>query len=166
MYKTGKCLDCDYNGVLIAKRCKSCYWKHRHEVNEKKRYTTRKEDKKGNDSPSLAPWFKKQIASAPKCCEECGENLGSSIRFIPSAIIAHIWPKREVYGYPSVATHDQNRMFFCIDCHTNFDRLGKDHIENMRSFELIKHRATIVFHDMTQEEQRKAYLHLDYLINE
>lgn len=27
--KTGNCIDCDFHGILIAKRCKFCYWKFR-----------------------------------------------------------------------------------------------------------------------------------------
>ncbi|HYG84552.1 MAG TPA: recombination protein NinG [Verrucomicrobiae bacterium] len=34
--KEGKCLDCDYNGPLIAGRCQSHYKRHRAAVNKKK----------------------------------------------------------------------------------------------------------------------------------
>lgn len=164
MYKVGKCLDCNYVGKLIAKRCQSHYWEYRHKVSERKKYSSKSD--KGSSIPSLSSWFEKQINSAPGHCEECGKSLASSLNFIPHAIIAHIWPKRDNYGYPSVADHDENRMFYCIDCHTNFDNKGKDHILSMSSLPLIKHRATIVYHDMTQEEQRKAKMYFDYLIEE
>lgn len=163
MYKVGKCKDCPYQGKLIAGRCQGCYWKHRAAVkaaNKKDRIA----DSFNLDPGALKSWFDKQIQQAPKYCEECGAPLAASLRFIPTAIVAHIFPKRKEYGYPGVATHDQNRMFFCIDCHTNFDNKGKSFIINMQSFDTIKMRAIRVYNDMSPEEQSRAIKNLDYLL--
>lgn len=166
MYKTGKCKDCDYYGSLIAGRCKSHYWAYRSKVKEANR---KKDDSiaanhKTNDM-SLKKWFEDQIKQAPRHCEECSTPLAASLRFIPTAIIAHIFPKREVYGFPAVATHELNRMFFCIDCHTNYDNLGSSHVIKMKSFKLIKFRARKVYNSMTEEDQIRAAKNFDYLLD-
>lgn len=162
MYKIGKCKDCSYQGKLIAGRCQNCYWRYRSSL--KKKSKDRITDDSKLEAGSLKSWFDNQIKQAPRYCEECGAPLAASIRFIPTAIVAHIFPKRKEYGYPGVATHPLNRMFFCIDCHTNFDNLGESHVSKMQSFSLIKTRAIKVYNDMAEDEQRRAYKNLIYLL--
>lgn len=162
-YKTGKCADCPAVTKLVAGRCSTCYWKHRAKVKSEAK-KLRGNDKGGTDEIGLKDWFTRMINKAPACCEECGQKLSSTVKFIPTAIVAHIWPKRETYGYPSVKTVDDNAMYYCIDCHTNFDNKGHEFVKIMRSFPEIQRRATIVYHLMTPDEQRRAIKNFDYLI--
>ena len=165
MYKVGKCKDCSYQGKLIAGRCQGCYWKYRAAVKAKNKSKDSIADDFKIENGALKSWFETQIKQAPKHCEECGTPLVASLRFIPTAIVAHIFPKRKDYGYPGVATHPLNRMFFCIDCHTNFDRLGESHVLKMQSLNLIKMRALKVYNDMPEDEQRRANKNLSYILD-
>lgn len=144
--KMGKCESCGYFGGLIAKKCQSCYWKHR--ANKKKteqpaplKSATRGEVQKAlekSSNPELKQWFLNQIMGAPRNCEECGTPLKRWINFMPFAIIAHILPKRKSQ-FPELATHPDNRMYFCGDCHTDFDN-GMTDPEGMNSIELMRER--------------------------
>lgn len=144
--KMGNCESCGYFGGLIAKKCQSCYWKHR--ASKKKteapkplKSATLEEGKKAVEKatdPHLKQWFVNQLMKAPKNCEECGTPLRRWINFMPFAIIAHILPKRK-NQFPELATHPENRMYFCGDCHTDFDHA----ITNpwtMNSLEIMRER--------------------------
>ena len=72
------------------------------------------------------------------------------------AIIAHILPKREVGGFPSVATHPRNRMFYCPDCHTDFDNKGSDHVSQMKSLPVMRQRYAEFKDCLTIAEQQRV----------
>ncbi|MFN0254493.1 hypothetical protein [Pedobacter ureilyticus] len=60
----------------------------------------------------------------PRECENCGDYLSPYNVIGQRAYIAHIVPKRHI---ESVMVHPLNRMFLCVDCHTNYDNwLNKD----------------------------------------
>lgn len=152
--KTGTCIEenCSYSGVLIAKRCQQHYWQHRSGLKKDKpskplisSQTTNTDDYKSQNT-----WFCEQIAQIPQCCEECGKDLTRLKLWRPKIIIAHILPKRKVYGFPSVATHPENRMFYCWDCHTDFDTKGSDHAKKLKTLPLMRERF-LAFKDELSE---------------
>lgn len=132
--RTGKCTDCgpeEPHRYIMAGRC--CvsphfhYQKHRAAVaadkakDKKKAKTLRTSAKSGM---TLGQWFNNQITMMPNECENCGEYLNPYAPWSARAYIAHLVPKRNI---ESVMVHPLNRMFLCIDCHSNYDNwLNKD----------------------------------------
>ena len=135
--KKGFCIDCKdgKEKPLTAKRCQTHYWKHREKVNKEKNKD--KKAWKAEKRKELNVFFANQILALPNNCEECNASLKywKTSKLI-KATIAHILPKRE-NGFPSVATHPMNRMFFCPDCHTNFDNGDSKDAEKMKSLPII-----------------------------
>jgi len=153
--KQGRCEaeGCLYEGPLIARKCKTHYWKHRAEVNKKKPENKHKTNERAKRKAELDKWFEKQIKKIPEYCEECGTNLGGWRLVMPRAIIAHILPKRTgPGGFPSVATHPENRMYYCPDCHNGYDNKGWSHVEKMKSFKKVKRRLQKFSGDLSEEE--------------
>lgn len=153
--KEGACeVDgCGYFGVLIAKKCKTHYWQHRASVKKNSSSNRLKMAEKKERQKDLNEWFEKQIAQIPTYCEECGTNLGGWRQVMPRAIIAHILPKRlTAGGFPSVATHPMNRMFYCPDCHNRYDNRGWSHVPTMKSYPKVLERFKEFAGDLTEEE--------------
>ena len=148
--KTGKCIDCPPDApatYLIAKRCQKHYWIHRKKVNQ---------DKPKKERPDLKTYFANQILQIPTKCEECGADLTYWKKQMPKAIIAHILPKRVTGGFPSVATHPANRMFFCpTPCHADYDNKGNDHALKMKSLPIIRERFDIFKGLLTESELQR-----------
>lgn len=153
--KTGACIDCGNSGGLIARRCQSCYWKYRRKVKKESPAERLKIANKGKAKKELDIFFASQILNIPTYCEECGTNLTGWRSINPKAIIAHILPKRKTYGFPSVATHPQNRMFFCVPCHTDFDNKGSDHIAKMKSLPVMRERLKEFRDRLTESEKER-----------
>lgn len=153
---TGTCIEenCSYFGFLIAKKCQRHYWEQRAALKKDKPVKTLISSKAVNtdDYKSQNTWFCEQILQIPKCCEECGADLSRLKVWRPKIIIAHILPKRKVYGFPVVATHPENRMFYCWDCHTDFDTKGKDHAKQLKSLPLMRERF-LSFRDLLSESE-------------
>lgn len=153
--KIGKCIDCPDDAPekpLIADRCGFHYWKHRSEINSKK--SKAREKKEIRIERDI--FFANQILQIPKCCEECECDLSYWKRAMPKAIIAHILPKRERGGFPSVATHPQNRMFYCPDCHTDFDNKGESHAQQMKSLLIMRERFNEFKNCLTESELERV----------
>lgn len=151
--KIGNCETCGHMGGLIAKKCNSCYWKHRASQKKEKnkpKVTTKKEQP---EDPDLKTWFLNQIMIAPRNCEECGTSLKRWLNFMPFATIAHILPKRQSQ-FPEVATHPDNRMFFCGDCHTNLD-YGFFNPEDMKSIDIMRERFRKIEPFIAEENKHK-----------
>lgn len=153
--KFGRCIDCP-NGSpevpVVAGRCQKHYWPYRNKVNEEKR----RNKPKNGQKQELAIFFANQALQRPKCCEECGGILPTSPAWMVRATIAHILPKRPDFGFPSVATHPTNKMFLCIDCHTNFDNLGEIFIVKMKLLPVIRERVAILIPFLTPAELNKV----------
>lgn len=89
----------------------------------------RKEENKQPDihQEELDKWFDARIAEAKvhPFCEECGcsvlSQLNSKDTWVKRASIAHIFPKRERGGFPSVSCHELNWVLLCIDHHHYLD---------------------------------------------
>lgn len=140
--KTGSCSHggCGYSGRLIGGKCQRHYWQGRASKSKTKPANVLKEAQKTERTKELDIWFLDQIQMIPNHCEECETNLGGWRQVMPKAIIAHILPKRVNHGFPDVATHPDNRMFLCPDCHTNLDNKGSDFALNMKSLNLMRSR--------------------------
>lgn len=155
--KKGRCEveGCSYFGPLIAKKCKDHYWEHRANVKNKGAQKPLKSPNKGGNEKEqdkeLQIWFLQQIQQAPKCCEECGVSLRPVLSWNPKIAIAHILPKRKG-KFPSVKTHPDNRMFYCWDCHTNFDNLGSEYAYKMQSLPLMRERYKKIEPFLTEKE--------------
>lgn len=160
--KEGNCIEegCSYFGKLIAKRCQNHYWAHRSSIKKSSPTGAAKIAKEGERKKSLNVFFASQILQIPTYCEECETNLSGWKHVRPRAIIAHILPKRKVFGFPSVATHPQNRMFFCPDCHTDFDQKGTDHALKMKSLPEMKRRFQEFKDELTPEERNRVPIYL------
>lgn len=157
--KTGKCIDCGYLGAIIAKRCVSCYWPHRASLKKDRSTGGLKKSGGKKSGKELGIFFASQIRQIPKACEECGTGLSGWRSFLPAAIIAHILPKRET-GFPEVATEENNIMFFCPDCHTDFDNKGESHARQMKSLPIMKERLKLFYEKLTDRNKNRvpAYL--------
>lgn len=153
--KVGKCIECPAgtaDAPLIAKRCQSHYWRHRSKVSaEKPRNQAKNEENK-----VLGTYFANEVLQMPRCCEECDAVLPTSVAWMRRATVAHILKKRSDYGFPSVAIHPLNKMFLCIDCHTNFDNLGDVFILKMKMLPEIKSRVAQLLPLLTPGELNKV----------
>ena len=136
--KRGRCIDCPPSSpekFLTAGRCPFHYKLHRNEVNKNKKHNIAKREKKQD----LNVFFASQILQIPACCEECQNDIRyyRANKNLNRSLVAHILPKREKGGFPSVATHPLNRMFYCPDCHTDFDNKGVDFAMQLKSLPLM-----------------------------
>lgn len=155
MYKKGKCLDCTdgKETYLIAGRCQKHYWQHRAKIKGTKPGIKSRVKKVIDDHKGMDAWFERQIAQIPAHCEECGKSLASWKIVMPRACVAHILPKRKTYGFPSVATAEHNRMFFCVDCHTNFDN---GMLKEIKSLPLMRERFATFKDQLTDQELNRV----------
>jgi hypothetical protein len=123
-----------------------------------KNSSIKKPKDKYSERQELDKWFQEQINIMPKYCEESGNYLNAYAAWGAKACIAHICAKRNI---KSVATHPNNRMFYDIDVHTNFDNATSDEIKQMKSYPLIVARFNTFKHEILPSEYR--YLP-DYLL--
>ncbi len=106
-------------------------------------------------SVGLSVWFADQLLIAPQYCENCKKPINAAAYSNPRTIIAHIVPKSEKSGFPSVATHPLNRWFGCGDCHTNYDKKGADYQETMRVAEICRDRFRSFMNEITNREAKR-----------
>lgn len=70
----------------------------------------------------LVNWYSARVRelSVNSYCENCGSQIPSAYRW---ASIAHVLPKRDNYGFPSIKTHPLNRVFLGSNCgcHNRYD---------------------------------------------
>jgi len=152
--KTGNCKDCAKDTYLTAGRCERCYWQHRRQENAHKAGNMRKQQQRMEHKV----YFASQLLKMPTTCEECGAPLPgpSAPSWMKKAVIAHILPKRPDHGFPSVATHPVNKVFLCIDDHTNMDNLGDRFILKMKSLPVLKERVKQLLPLLTPDELRRV----------
>ena len=150
--KIGNCKHegCNYHGALISGLCPPDYWESRRKINSTKKQNLEKKEVK----KELSVFFANQLKDNPEFCEECGVSLRASKAINPRSVIAHILPKRKSC-FPSVATHSDNRLFLCVDCHSNYDNKGWDYISQMKVFELAKERLALFVDCLTEFELNK-----------
>lgn len=128
------------------------------------------EEKKtlNGDDPAKEKWFKARRKEMVGVCQ-CG-CAGRSSKYDDAnfrSSIAHIFPKSEKDGFPSVALHPLNwvERAFWGGCHTNMDEGGLDKWPKMADWEDIKERFHILAPLLTDEERaKKFYTLLEALI--
>jgi hypothetical protein len=145
--KIGKCADCDKLTSLTAGRCNFHYWKYR---NSLKRAKEPAEDKY-NEKRAMDLWFAEQIKQMPKCCENCDEPLNHYALWGAKAYVAHIVAKRL---FKSVKMHPLNRVFLCIQCHTNYDNWSEAKVSKMRVIQLCIERYEQFANEIISDERR------------
>lgn len=147
-HKVGACIDCVDGSApkpLMAKRCINApyyhYLKNREKIaKEKKKERDRlrtQQTAQNNNGKTLGSWFKDQISIMPLICENCDSFLNHGAIWGPQSYVAHIIPKKL---FESVMVHPMNRLFLCIDCHTNYDRSTSDEIVKMKYWPLAIER--------------------------
>lgn len=128
------------------------------------------EEKKvrGDEDTFKEAWFKARRREMVGVCQ-CGCAQKSSkfddVNFRSSA--AHIFPKSDKDGFPSVALHPLNcvERAFWGGCHTNMDEGGMDKWPLMADWEDIKERFHVLAPLLTDEERKKKfYTRLESLI--
>lgn len=138
-------------------------------ISEKKKAKMAEEKKaRGDKDPIKEKWFKARRREMVGTCQ-CGcaqpSQKNSDEHFRGSA--AHIFPKSEKDGFPSVAYHPLNWVErACFGgCHTNMDEGGLDKWPLMADWEDIKERFHILAPLLTDEERaKKFYKHLERLV--
>lgn len=111
---------------------------------------------KKQEKKAQGVYFADQVAKAPKCCENCGKSLAGTKAINPAAIVAHIVPKSEKQGCPSVALHPSNRWYACGDCHTNYDNKGAAFVQAMPIFPTLVERVKLFYDEIEPAERRRV----------
>ena len=153
--KKGKCIDCPAGApekYLTAKRCEFHYRLHRNAVNANKKHNVSKKEFKAD----LNVFFASQTLQVPYKCEECGGDISYWKIKNPRMLIAHILPKRKNGGFPSVATHPRNRMFYCPDCHTYFDTKGASFAEQLKSLPVMRARFNEFKNELSEQDLQRV----------
>lgn len=99
----------------------------------------------------LKTFYEKQAEVSPGKCENCGKSLAATIRFHSRGHICHILEKSK---FKSVATHEDNRWFGCLDCHTLYDTGTPAQVKAMPVFPELKKRFKL-FNDAIAPEERR-----------
>ena len=129
------------------------YWQQRQAM---KLGTTKKPEAVNREKKeSLAAWYETQDTQAPDRCENCGNNLTTTINFHPRAHICHIVPKGKD-GCPSVATHPLNRWFGCLTCHTFYDKEAAEIVATMKIIPVLRQRVKIFYREISENETRRV----------
>lgn len=123
---------------------------------------------RGDGDTFKEAWFKARRREMVGTCQcGCGQpsHKNSDLDFRGSA--AHIFPKSEKDGFPSVQYHPLNwverRMYG--GCHANMDEGGLDKWPNMADWEDIKEKFHILAPLLTDEERaKKFYTRLEKLV--
>lgn len=164
--KTGKCLDCGPDSTdkpLTAGRCNIHYWKHRSSVKAANRKYTGVQEDKNAQKKALDIWFANQINQLPKYCENCGEYLNQYAPWGAKAYIAHIVPKR---NFKSVMLHPLNRLFLCVQCHTNYDNWPSAKIVKMKIYPIAVERMLCFIQQTQFEELSSLPEHFIKIVND
>lgn len=155
--KCSKCPSSARSGLLIGGYCHHHYANSDDVVERSEAPKIEKAKIAAAKLKTLDAWFKEQIAKCPSNCENCGKSIIIPADMTKKAAIAHILPKKL---FASVKTNDNNRLFLCLICHTNFDNRGNDHAASMPVAKLARERFAL-FKDSIAENEKKnipAYL--------
>jgi hypothetical protein len=161
--KIDVCLDCPATSrpqPLIAGRCKSHYWAHRHGLkvaNDQAAGLGRVPDYrartglKTNRIEGLSDWYEQRRTEMTGICVETGlPSCATNDAFFIFSI-AHILPKEH---FPSIATHPLNWMELSIEAHTRYDRNWMT-ATKMKCFALAKEKFKKFEPFIAQEERRR-----------
>jgi hypothetical protein len=107
-----------------------------------------------------------------KWSEEANEKkYQREIEILKRASIAHLLPKRSIDkgGFPSVATHEDNWIELCWQCHTSFDtgKITWEFLYDSAEWPVIKEKLLNVLPAVAEEERgHKLYGKLQKLVYE
>lgn len=164
--KEGVCVCCERKRLIYSRKmCQDCYWIDNAKKNNEKKKNNGKKAEKLKTAKEMNLFFASQVPEIPERCEECGKSLKYQKMNNFKSIIAHILAKRKVGGFPSVATHPKNRMFFCLICHTNFDNKGEDFVPTMKSFPLICERFLEFENELSEADKQRLPFYFKDLLN-
>jgi hypothetical protein len=161
------CVENCKRPIYSKKMCQEHYWKDNAKKNQEKKKANGTAAKKQKSAKELNIFFASQLLEVPKYCENnCGSSLdrlkNSKMR---KAIIAHILPKREIGGFPSVATHPKNKLFLCLECHTDFDNKGADFAPTMDCFDLMCERFMEFKDQLSESDKQRLPFYFKDLLN-
>ncbi len=163
-----ECSSCKNHTPQWFGKCRCGKWNTIEEVIEEvkskpiaKVSPKRKEENKQPDihQEELDKWFDARIAEAKvhPFCEECGcsvlSQLNSKDTWVKRASIAHIFPKRDRGGFPSVSCHELNWVLLCIDHHHYLDS-SWDKARKMKVWSHITDKAKM-FSNLVTEARSK-----------
>jgi len=135
--------------------CKNCLSKAPKKVVKEKI-----EVKKG-----LNVFFAEQALKFPVHCENCNARLHGNTMFDRRKQTCHILPKRNDFGFPSVAVHPQNRVFMCCQTgcygHERWDNGDAADRIKMAVYPVAVERFKSFEHLLTPKELIKAYKYLN-----
>lgn len=105
------------------------------------------------DNGPLVLYFKYHIKSAKGICENCGAKIP---KWQYGMTQAHILPKRDTYGFPSVKAELDNHMELCVHngCHPLYDNSWED-AQQMPVFVIAKQRFLLFYHKIAPEEKSR-----------
>jgi hypothetical protein len=113
----------------------------------------------------LNVFFASQTLVMPFLCDNCRQPLYAFSSLEKRAVIAHILPKsnKQSVGFPTVATHPQNKMFLCAKggCHHRWDNKWAEDRQNMACYALALERFEQFKNLLTPEEIIKATKYLN-----
>lgn len=87
-----------------------------------KKLAKEKEERINKTDESLDAWFERKMATNKPVCAECGMEAywllepqidpkkAEAYRLMWRACQAHVMPKKKNYGFPSIATNDENHI--------------------------------------------------------
>lgn len=138
--------------------CQSHYWEQNNKKNLKKNKTSEKGKDKIEFKKDLNVFFASQLLEIPDKCENCPNSIVyfRANKNMWRSLIAHILPKRLNYGFPVVATHPQNKIFLCPECHGNYDNLGSDFAKKMPALPLMRERFNTFKHLLSESELQRV----------
>jgi hypothetical protein len=129
------------------------YWQQRRDL---KLGGKKPEPIKRQEKAAKGVYFASKIKGAPTTCENCGADLGPTKAINAAAIVCHILPKSEKNGCPSVALHPDNMWYGCIQCHTDYDNKGANHVIHMHIFNTLKERVAQFYNEIDPKERRRV----------
>jgi hypothetical protein len=146
----------------------TCDGECRREVKKKKIYYLNRSPKiatkpkkklcdKEINSGDLNRWFLERAKECTGICSCCGKPSSIRSGVFWKWSIAHIFPKEKIHGFPSIATHPDNWIELCIQCHTLFDR--SLHVAHTLPCWGIVVKKFLIFEEDIKETSRK-YLSL------
>jgi len=120
------------------------------------------EDKKAK--AELNTFYAEQTLIPAYLCENCNQPLLAFNQFEKRATIAHILPKsgKQSVGFPTVATHPQNKMFLGAKCgcHAKWDFTNAATRKTMWCYPIALIRYSKFYEKLTDEEIIKAQKYL------
>jgi hypothetical protein len=95
-----------------------------------KKLAQESEEKKGKKDPTASKerWFQERRSEMTGFCKNCGKPSHKNSHEYFRYSIAHILAKRKSM-FPSVATHPENWIELCQNCHQNLDNCMIDLID-------------------------------------